>query len=130
MGTRRRYWVISGGIAATVLVAGTAAHAPGARSLLRWPGGSVRAVATGAAGDEDGRAADVEAVVDGLSARAGVWSDGVTAGGPARDGSDGEAFHIGDQEGRQLYLLEPGIHELLMEALSHPNFPLRAAAAR
>jgi len=37
---------------------------------------------------------------------------------------------IGDQEGRQLYLLEPGIHELLMEARSHPNFPLRAAAAR
>lgn len=36
---------------------------------------------------------------------------------------------VSEQDGHHVYLLEPGIHEMLMEALSHPNFPLRAAAA-
>lgn len=36
---------------------------------------------------------------------------------------------MSEQEGHQVYLLDPGIHELLMEALAHPDLPLRAAAA-
>lgn len=84
MGTRRRYWVIAGGIAATLLVAGTAVHAPGARAFFRSSAGSVRAVPP-----QEGEAPkEAYALVDELSG----W-----AGAPAMVKPAGETFEIGGE---------------------------------
>jgi hypothetical protein len=36
---------------------------------------------------------------------------------------------IGEEDGKKYYMLEPGIHEHLLESLASQNFPLRAASA-
>jgi hypothetical protein len=34
-----------------------------------------------------------------------------------------------EEDGKKYYLLEPGMHEQLLESLASQNFPLRAASA-
>jgi hypothetical protein len=37
---------------------------------------------------------------------------------------------IGQEDGRLFYLVEPSVHETLVESLSRPGLPLRATEAR